>query len=77
MSTLAKMADFPSSQSLYVIPLLSHGRKVEVQIELRSKERGNKARLYADFNTVAEHTLQLSILYERFNTDYNLQKNNN
>jgi len=58
------MADFPSSPSLYAIPLLSHGQKVEVQIELRSREHGNKARLYADFNIVAEHTLQLSILWE-------------
>lgn len=60
--TWAKRIDFLSSQSLYVIPLLCHDQIIEVQIELRSKERGNKARLYA-FNTVAKHILQLSIIW--------------
>lgn len=52
MFTLARMVDFPFSQSLYVILLLCHGRITEVQIMLHSKERGNKARLCADINRI-------------------------
>jgi len=54
------MVDFPFFQNLYVIPLLCHGRIIEVQIVLHSKERDNKARLCANFSTMTEYILELS-----------------